>query len=215
MNTKRRCCLISAVLFLLITVFCFVAFKRPSGLNYNNDKPVKQLVTETYSYDELENIRDIIEKSRTDIFSLKKHCKPECIRKTEYGNYAVLLGRSDEKLFIFFDDDRTVTDCFLVKEFKFKESYDYFKIGTSTLNDVISFDENTKNISVSSFDATVSIVKQGFVFIVYERMNTDDMTFLSSPVIKSITFYDDDSYSEIIKNENCYFELPYILPIDR
>ena len=105
--------------------------------------------------------------------------------------------------------------CFFGKEFKFKESYDYFKIGTSTLNDVISFDESTKNISVSSFDATVSIVKQGFVFIVYERMNTDDMTFLSSPVIKSITFYDDDSYSEIIKNENCYFELPYILPIDR
>ncbi len=213
MNTKIRCCLISAFLFLLITVFCFVAFKRP--INYNSDKPVKQLVTETYSYDELENIRDIIEKNSTDIFSLKKYCKPECMRKTEYGNYAVLLGRSDEKLFIFFDDNRTVTDCFLVKEFKSKEDYDCLKIGTSTLNDVISFDENTKNISVSSFDATVSIVKQGFVFIVYERMNTDDMTFLPSPVIKSTTFYDNNSYSEIIKNENCFFELPYILPIDR
>ena len=215
MNIKKSFWPVLSALFLFLVTFCFILLKGLIGLNYNNDKPVKQLVTETYSYDELENIRDIIEKSRTDIFSLKKHCKPECIRKTEYGNYAVLLGRSDEKLFIFFDDDRTVTDCFLVKEFKSKEDYDCLKIGTSTLNDVISFDENTKNISVSSFDATVSIVKQGFVFIVYERMNTDDMTFLSSPVIKSITFYDDDSYSEIIKNENCYFELPYILPIDR
>lgn len=215
MNTKKSFWPVLFALFLFLVTFCFILLKGLMGLNYNNNKPVEQLVTKSYSYDELENIRDIIEKNSTDIFSLKKYCKPECIRKTEYGNYAVLLGRSDEKLFIFFDDDRTVTDCFLVKEFKFKESYDYFKIGTSTLNDVISFDENTKNISVSSFDATVSIVKKGFVFIVYERMNTDDMTFLSSPVIKSITFYDDDSYSEIIKNENCYFELPYILPIDR
>ena len=190
---------------MLLAVGLYFALSEKSFLfNYDNDKTVQQLVTTVYSADEIKEIEEKIEKGKTTASKMKRFCKLECLRKTEKEYYSVLLRDDGGKLFILF-----------VTKFKSKEDYDSLKIGETTLNEAIFFDEATVDVSLSSFDVTVSVVKEGLAHIIYERMNMDNMTFLPSPVIKSITIYDESEYMQIAEQGDCYGKLHYILPLDR
>ena len=207
--------IISVFTFLFVLAFWLLFLKGVFCLNYDNNKTIQQLVTIKYSATEIKAIEEEIQEGKTTISSLKKLCKLECLRKTEHGYYTVLLGSDNSKLFVFFDGTEIVTHVSFVKEFKSKGDYDSLKIGETTLDDVFSFDENTVDVSPSSFNVTIAVVKEGLIHIIYERMNTDDMTFLPSPVIKSISFYDDIGYLQLIEQYDCDGKLQYILPIDR
>lgn len=215
-DKKRFSLAAAAAAVLLLAVGLYFALSEKSFLfSYDNDKTVQQLVTTVYSADEIKEIEEKIEKGKTTVSKMKRFCKLECLRKTEKEYYSILLRDDGGKLFIFFDNKGTVTDYLFVTEFKSKEDYDSLKIGETTLNEVIFFDEATVDVSLSSFDVTVSVVKEGLAHIIYERMNMDNMTFLPSPVIKSITIYDESEYMQIAEQGDYYGELHYILPLDR
>lgn len=215
MIAKRKMLLVVAVVLLLSVGLYFALSEKTFFYNYDSDKTVQQLVTTAYSADEIKEIEEKIEKGKTTVSEMKRFCKLECLRKTEKEYYSVLLRDDGGKLFVFFDNKGTATDCLFITEFKSKDDYDSLIIGETTLNEVIFFDEAAVDVSLSSSDATASVVKEGLAHIIYERMNMDDMTFLSSPVIKSITFYDESEYMQIAEQGDCYGRLHYILPIDR
>lgn len=183
-------------------------------MEYNNVKHYNELVTYTYSTEELYKIQnEIRNQSNINLTEVVESKNIECIRNVENTRYVLLVSENGEKLFVFFDDKNIVKGFHFVEDFLKQNEFEDVQVGNTKLSEIIEMDNNYFISPFSALEATIHIVKEGVIIIRYNRMQGS--TILQDPIVKNIEFYDND---EILKQreKNILIKVaPYILPIDK
>lgn len=201
-----------AIIFIL--TLCFFIKNGGKKMEYNNVKHYNELVTYTYSTEELFKIQnEIRNQSNINLTEVVESRNIECIRNVENTRYVLLVSENGEKLFIFFDDKNIVKGFYFVEDFLKQNEFEDVQVGNTKLSEIIEMDNNYFISPFSALEATIHIVKEGVIIIRYNRMQGS--TILQDPIVKNIEFYDND---EILKQreKNILIKVaPYILPIDK
>lgn len=198
-------CFIVLLIFILLVVFIGII------LNYavinrkpDNNENVYQVVNKHFSEEELKQLETDIYQGEISLFNFKLKYRPQCIRETFQGEYAILLGENDERLFVFWAEDNRLYATYNSQTFLEKKDFESIHIGETQLEDVLLFDKSAVSVPFSLRTFTGHITKDGVFVIEYDKSN----------IVLSMDFYsNDDLLSKT--NEIPIKLIPYILPQDK
>lgn len=183
---------------IVILVILFLGIKAgENDVNYNNVNSYKELITHHYSAKELSDIKDdIANGEHISLFDIVRKKDIECARNTANTRYILLTSENDEKLFIFYDSDSIITDTYYVENNFLKYSdFDDVKENESKRSEVIAIDSRYYVSAFSTIDATIHIVQEGVIVIIYEAVQ--GTTLLQDPIVDCIRFYDNNELLEM------------------
>lgn len=135
-------------------------------------------------------------------------------RKIGNIRYLILMSVTNEKLFIFYDNNYKITGTYYQKnEFLTKDDFENIQIGITKLSEICEMDKNSFFYPFDADIKTGHIVKEGMIIISYSRIK--DGEILEDPVVESIENYNNDEILEMQENNFFIKYIPYIMPIDK
>lgn len=200
------------IIFVIIIVILISVWRIKTGENevdYNNIKSYDELITNYYSSKELQNIKNaIINKEYINLSDIIKEKEIECARHIENTRYVLLISEDGEKLFIFYNSDYFIIETYYVENnFLRKSNFDDVQEGKSTQSEIIAKDSSCFVSLFSTINATIHIVQEGVIVIIYDIMQ--------DPIVESVTFYDNKDLLEVRESNMLVKIAPYILEIDK
>lgn len=214
MIKKGKSIIIAAIIGIIICSICLWVGGKVKVI-YNNEQNYKELITYKYESDEFCSIIEALNSgNELALFDVISNEKIECAREIDDIRYLILLSETDEKLFIFFDDNYKITSYYYIKGEFLKED-DFANIQTEVTPSSVIF-EMDQNRILYPFDViyiTGHITQEGIIIISYSRIR--DRKILEDPIVESIEIYKNDEILEMRKDNLIIQYTPYILPIDK
>lgn len=178
-------------------------------LNYSNDKTAEELITIYYSEAQLDQLeKRYINGEDLTFDELSNEFKFECIRKAGSSYYAILMQDDGTKAFLFFRKDMSLRVFSRYTNFLSKDDFDFLKIGETTMEEVFENDPNSLLLPFSSSTTTAHIVKEGGIFIDYDKSH-------GAVLVSKIEFLDNNRISNLEDDDITLYSIPYILDIDK
>ena len=198
------------IMCLILTLFVFVACESEKEQHFDNECNYYDVITRTYTKEDIDDLNKQLYTSVVTYNQFEKQFIVECMRKTEYHYYVILLQDDGTRVFLFFDTDTMVLrNIYSVKNFKTKkEVEEHLAIQSNiTKKTVLQFDENTYFMEFNSVESTAHYVDEGVFIIQYERtIDGIDNNSLVSEI---------DFFSNVDESVFAQLGIPYILPIDK
>lgn len=173
--------------------------------NYKyNDISLSQINNQQYTEQEMEKLEKDIFAGNITVRQFIRRYKPQCIRKTNRGYYAVLMQDNNFMCFIFWDNKYNIYNIYKTTEFLSHNAWENsIEIGKSSLNDITKSDTDFFYYPISKMAITGHICSDGVLTIEYD----------SNKIVKSMEFY---SNEEVESSGDYLLQLtPYILPQDK
>lgn len=215
MMNKRLAKKIVVILFIIIMCYCLKKIGGEGKMKYNNEDTYQKLITYKYDENEFYSIQENLSRGNgVDLFEVIPRENIECARKTEEIQYLILMSETNEKLFVFFDNQYKVTGTYYIKdEFLKEDDFADVQTGITPISEICKLDENRVIFPFNTDLETSHIIKEGMIIITYSRIK--DGEILEDPVAETITIYNNDEILEIWEDDFFIQYTPFILPIDK
>lgn len=213
MKRKKSIIVVAIICIIMFSIYLWVGAKVK--VIYNNEQNYKELIRYKYESDEFYSIMETLNSGKEiALFDVISNEKIECARKIEDIRYLILLSETDEKLFVFFDDNFKISSFYYIKD-EFLEEDDFANIQTEVTPSSVIFemDQNRIFYPFDAFFITGHITQEGIIIISYSRIR--DGKILEDPIVESIEIYKNDEIIGMRKDNPFIQYIPYILPIDK
>lgn len=206
MKQNKQIFLIRTFVLLLVvsvlSIFIYTNHNRP--YKYDNNTPISQVENQQYTEKEIKKLEENIFSGNITVRQFIRKYKPQCIRKTFQGYYAVLIQDNNLMCFVFWDNEDNIYNIYKTNGFV---SHDMLQnsveIGKSNINDITSNGADFCYYPISKMLLTGHICSDGVLIIEYDN----------NSVSNSIKFF---SNEELDTSDDYLLQLtPYILPIDK
>lgn len=207
MNKKNILFIISFIFIFICTALLFV-YVHSQSFDYDNKSSMLTLCNNRYSKEEIKKLEYNIPYSNMYTnYSFGKfnlEYRPECIRKTHLGYYAVLISEDNSLCFVFWTFENEIHSIYKTNEFvsssKFRDS---IVVGESTFEEMKNSNFDFFVFPSSKTIATAHICNDGVLVVEYN----------DNYIAKSIEFF---SNEELVKTNDSFLNsIPYILPEDK
>lgn len=205
MKLCKRKYIIAISILLVIVILSLMLYEHYiSNYKYNNDISLSQINNQQYTEQEMEKLEKDIFAGNITVRQFIRRYKPQCIRKTNRGYYAVLMQDNNFMCFIFWDNKYNIYNIYKTTEFLPHNAWENsIEIGKSSLNDITKSDTDFFYYPISKMAITGHICSDGVLTIEYD----------SNKIVKSMEFY---SNEEVESSGDYLLQLtPYILPQDK
>lgn len=205
---NKKTLFVILIIFLVVSLFFCWLFVYSQSFNYDNKLSIINATDKRYSKQEIDKLEEEISFSNiyTDYsfweFNLKY--KPECVRKTPFGYYAVLLHEDHSLCFVFWTFENKIYSIYRTNGFVSSNEFrNSIVIGESTFEEMKGSGFDYFCYPLSKKMATAHICTDGILVVEYD----------DNRVAKSVDFY---SNEELIKTNDAFLRVvPYILPKDK
>lgn len=178
-------------------------------IEYSNEKTAEELITIRYSKAQLSQLEERYNKDPDITFDeLSNEFKFECVRYTGSSYYVILMQNDGTKAFLFFKPDMSLKVFSRYTNFLSLHDFNFVKLGETTIDEVMEMDPNYLLLPFSSSTTTAHIVKEGGIFIEYDKKH-------GAIWVKSIEYLDNDCISQLEEDDITLYSIPYILDIDK
>lgn len=195
-------------LIIALTVICMLALVGCFGVKYNNTDHKNDIITETYSVSQIDDLYNRIFSEGVSFSEFKRDFKAQCVRKTPYGYYVVLSMENNKNAYIFMDRDNNLYNVAVMGDFKTKGEFKTQISAFNTKSDVLDYDSNTVETFASRGEFTFHHVQEGVYIIEYTRLVGTER--VEDPVIVDVRFVDNQT---LFMDE--FPNIPCILEIDK
>ena len=141
------------VFIIFIVIFLGVCVSLGIYSKIDNITNIDNLVTITYSNDDINKLKHKIENKEIDFFEFNHLFKIQCLRKTNNGYYAVLLQEDGKRVFIFINKYLKLIDLLIVESFKSVDDFiSYIESNNKqkSIDEMVRFDGNTVLLPISA-----------------------------------------------------------------
>lgn len=185
---------------------CLFAYSK--SFDYDNESSICMVVNKRYSKKQIDKLEEKISFSNIyadySFWAFNLEYKPECIRKTSLGYYAVLIHEDKSFCFVFWNFDNKIYSIYRTNGFvpstDFKKS---IVIGESSFEEIKNVGFDFFGYPFSKKVATAHICTDGILVVDYD----------DNWVAESIKFY---SNEELDDTDDDYLKMvPYILSQDK
>ena len=205
---KNRITLFTVFFIIVALVILGDVYVGSQTFEYDNQKLISQFFDNRYSKEDIKKLENRIYFSNVYVdypfwkFNLKY--KPECIRKTPFGYYAILIQEDNSFCFVFWTFEKKIHSIYRTKGFVPSDEFkNLIVIGESTFNEVKESNFDFFCYPYSKKVATAHICTDGILMVEYD----------DNYVAKSIEFF---SNKELTKTNDDFLRVvPYILPKDK
>lgn len=200
------------LILVAIILACTTLFTGCNDVKYNNLEGHNKLITQAYSSQKIEDLKNTIALKGMTFSELKKTINVQCVRKTHQGYYAVLLQEDGKSVYIFIDENLEIVNALVVSNFLTKEDFEFHIHEQMTKNDVLSYHSDAILLPISAVEITAHIVQEGIFIVKYSRVVNG--AIINSPVVSSIEFI---ANQEIPKSNDELIRtvIPFIMEIDK
>lgn len=203
-QNKQIFYIIFALLLVVAVLLLFIYKNHTNFYKYDNDTPLSYTKNQQYTEQEMKKLEEDIFTGNITVRQFVRKYKPQCIRKTNQGYYAVLMQDNNLKCFIFWDNKNNIYNIYKTSGFV---SHDMLQnsveIGKSNINDITRNGTDFCYYPISKMLLTGHICSDGVLIIEYD----------SNSVSNSIKFF---SNEELDTSDDYLLQLtPYILPLDK
>lgn len=193
---KKRALVIFVIIFLVIAIICIFIYTGSDDVKYNNTKSKEELITVKYTSSQIEELKKWAHGGSMSFKQFKKQYKVECVRKSNFGYYAILLQDDGKQALVFItsynDNPPIIRYIVVIDELKTKEEFERGIIEkVTTMSQVMKFDENYMPLAGSAIPMMVHYVQNG-VFVVKYKRNIGEKT-LKDYIVDCIEFVDNDA----------------------
>lgn len=205
---KRKVLFIILFIFLVMSLFLFSLYMYSQSFDYDNESSILIAADKRYSKEEIDKLEDEI--SFSNLYSdysfgrFNLEYRPECIRKTPFGYYAVLIHEDDSLCFVFFTFEKKIYSIYRTNGFVTSDEFrNSIVIGESTFEEIKNSGFDFFGYPFSKTIATAHICTDGILVVEYD----------DNWVVESVSFF---SNEELLKTDDNYLKMvPYILPKDK
>ncbi len=205
---KRKVLFIILFVFLVMSLVLFSLYMYSQSFDYDNESSILIAADNRYSKEETDKLEDEI--SFSNMYSdysfgrFNLEYRPECIRKTPFGYYAVLIHEDDSLCFVFWTFEKKIYSIYRTNGFVTSDEFrNSIVIGESTFEEIKNSGFDFFGYPFSKTIATAHICTDGILVVEYD----------DNWVAESISFF---SNEELIKTDAYYLKMvPYILPKDK
>ena len=204
-QNKRIFFIIAFVLLLVISALSiFIYTNHTSPYKYDNNTPISQMKKQQYTEKEIKKLEEDIFSGNITVRQFIRKYKPQCIRKTFQGYYAVLIQDNNLMYFVFWDNKDNIYNIYKTNGFVSHDTLqNSVEIGKSNINDITRNGTDFCYYPISKMLLTGHICSDGVLIIEYD----------SNSVSNSIKFF---SNEELDTSDDYLLQLtPYILPLDK
>lgn len=204
-QNKRIFFIITFVLLLVISLLSFFIYTNHNNpYKYDNNTPISQVKNQQYTEKKIKKLEEDVFSGNITVRQFIRKYKPQCIRKTFQGYYAVLIQENNLMCFVFWDNKDNIYNIYKTNGFV---SHDMLQnsveIGKSNINDIASNGTDFCYYPISKMLLTGHICSDGVLIIEYDN----------NSVSNSIKFF---SNEELDTSDDYLLQLtPYILPMDK
>lgn len=193
------------VMYMIILIGC-------SNMKFNQTVDKSDLLTETYSIEQIEELENSAQTGSITFSDLKRKLNVQCIRKTHQGYYVVLLLKEGGNAFVFFNEKNVLVRVMAFEHFESKKEFQSQVVEQMPESEVLKFDSNAIMAPISALEMTVHIVQEGIFIVKYSRLMDGEL--LEDPIVTSIQFIDNES---IPKSEDPFVrdEIPFVWGFDK
>lgn len=196
------------IINLLILSICINIYVTSHTFKYDNNQPISEVSNKRYSKEDIYKLENAFSFSNIYVdypfweFNLKY--KPEIIRKTSVGYYAILLHEDDSLCFVFWNFENKIYSIYRTRGFVSSEEFkNTVSLGKTTFNEMKERVFDFFVYPSSKKIATAHLCIDGIIVVEY-----DDYL-----VAESFEFYSNEKLTE--KNNDFINIVPYILPTDK
>lgn len=198
--------IIFAAVILIFTVYSTKSpFSKYDKFKYDNETPLSYDESRKYSENEIDKLQNGIWAWEIDFRQFNKKYKPQCIRKTPQGYYAVLVQEDYSLCFVFWNSENRLYCTYrtdgLVPSEEFKSR---IVIGKSSLESIMSSGFDFFPFLISKITVTGHICSDGVLVVKYNE----------NCIAQSTEFYSNEELSSK-PTEFPAEDVPYILPQDK
>lgn len=183
MKKHKKAILITFLVFAFIVSSLFIIFYYSTGLTQkaDNHTDLHQVITRRYSQKKLDQLEKLVAENQLTLKSFKVNYRPQCIRETSQGEYAVLLGENEERFFVFWTKENKLYATYRTTEFLERENFSFAQSKPIILDDVLKLDKSTISIPGAAHKYTGHILKEGVLLLEYDNSLTlQKRTFVSN-----------------------------------
>lgn len=204
---KKHIKLFYCIVTILIIAFFFVLFINNNSIRYDNKTPKNEMITRVYDEKNFSSIMKSVDSRANKIKINQLNIKPQCIRKTDCGGYAIYNLKTSKELYIFFNEEKRIIAYTTVNKFASSDEIMQYKNGNAS--DVLGLGSGVSiTTSGTANELLIYFLCDGKVG--YVRFN--DIIFDGNEKIDEIMISSNDEYLEAYEVLNWQ---PYILPMDR
>lgn len=203
----KRLTLIIVITLLILLIWTNI-YVSSHTFKYDNNQPISKVSDKRYSKEEIYKLENVLSFSNIYVdypfWKFNLRYKPEIIRKTSVGYYAILFHEDDSLCFVFWNFENKIYSIYRTKGFV---SSDEFKstilLGETTFNEMKESVFDFFAYPSSKRITTAHLCTDGIIVVEYDE----------HLVAKSFDFY---SNEELTENNNDFINIvPYILPTDK
>lgn len=200
--------------FIVITfvTICLITFTGCDNMKLNNSTNRYDLITETYSNEQIAKLKKSVESSKITFEEFKKIFNVQCVRETHQGYYAVLIQEDNKNVFVFINKERQIVSVMVVDEFKTKNDFYDQVFEGMTKSTMLLLDSNTILTPISSVEMTAHLVQEGIFIVKYSRFLDGEL--ITDPIVSSVEFVEN---KDISTNDDVFIKegIPFVLEIDK
>lgn len=201
---KQKYIIAISILLVIVTLSLMLYEHYICNYKYNNDISLSQIKNQQYTEQKMEKLEKDIFAGNITVRQFIRRYKPQCIRKTNRGYYAVLMQDNNIMCFIFWDNKDNIYNIYKTAVFlPHNVLENSIEIGKSSLNDITKSDNDFFYYPISKMAITGHICSDGVLTVKYD----------SNKIVQSMEFY---SNEEVESSSDYLLQLtPYILPQDK
>lgn len=205
---KRKVLFITLFAFLVVSLLLFSLYVYSQSFDYDNESSILIAEDNLYSKEEIDKLEDeILFSNMYSDYPFGKfnlQYRPECIRMTPFGYYAVLMHEDDSLCFVFWTFEKEIYSIYRTNGFVTSDQFrDSVEIGKSTLEEIRNSGFDFFGYPSSKTIASAHICTDGILVVEYD----------DNCVVESVSFF---SNEELLKTDDNYLKMvPYILPKDK
>jgi len=195
------------LIIILIIAISIVLIVKHNSLKFDNETPKNELHTKVYNEKHFSSILKNVDSKSGNVKIHQLDIKPQCIRKTDDGGYAIYRLESGKELYIFFNEKKRIIAYTTVDNFVSSDDIIQYKNGNAS--DVLSLGSGI-SITTSGTATELLIYFLTDNKVGYVRFN--EIIFDGDEEIEEIIIKTNEEYLEAYEAFNWQ---PYILPMDR
>lgn len=204
---KRKIKFLGYLAIVMVFSFLICSIFNSYYIRYDNKTPKNEMITRVYDEKNFSSIMKSVDSRANKIKINQLNIKPQCIRKTDCGGYAIYNLKTSKELYIFFNEEKRIIAYTTVNKFASSDEIIQYKNGKAS--DVLGLGSGVSiTTSGTADELLIYFLCDGKV--AYVRFN--DIIFDGNEKIDEIMISSNDEYLEEYEALNWQ---PYILPMDR
>lgn len=206
---KRKIRIFSYIAIVLVVSFLIYLIFSNYRIRFDNETSKTELITKVYNDKKFSYFIDNKIDLRTKEIKINQWgiVKPQCIRKTDYGGYAIYKLKSGRELYLFFNDEKKIISYTTVN--KFVSSEDFMQISGESIDDILNLGSG---VAITTSGTNIKVL---MYFLNDDKVGSvrfDRIVFDGKEKIEEINIESDEEY---LKEFGDLKWQPYILPMDR